>query len=83
VKLVLVGGSKVGKWQLLELFAGNSFTEADLSTIGVRNFHSENGDCIRIRVWDIAEELRYLSVVTYYRKLKKSSSTTALQTQSG
>ncbi len=70
-KLVFIGDYNVGKSSILRQFADNTFTDTNMSTIGIdykiRNIFVDN-KLIRLEIWDTAGQERYKSIITkYYR----------------
>lgn len=70
-KVVLIGDTGVGKTNLLERLAHNSFNTGTKSTIGVEfdtKCFSVKGKRIKAQIWDTAGQERYRAITSaYYR----------------
>ena len=70
-KIVIIGDSGVGKTQLIERYARNTFNYESKSTIGVEfstKIITMDGKQIKIQLWDTAGQERYRAITSaYYR----------------
>ena len=71
-KIVTLGNSGVGKTSLVSKFVNNEFNEGETSTISARNwqkdFSLQNGDNVKLSIWDTGGQERYRSLAPmYYR----------------
>ena len=74
-KVVIIGDSSVGKTSIAVRYLKNDFTEAHVVTIGVLfqqpSIKLQNGNILRLNLWDTAGEERFESMVQiYYRDAK-------------
>lgn len=71
-KILILGDSKVGKSCFLTRYADKTFQEDYLSTIGmdykIKNYELENGDIIKLYIWDTAGQDRFRSITSNYYK---------------
>ena len=71
-KILILGDSKVGKSCFLTRYADKTYQEDYLSTIGmdykIKNYELENGDIIRLYIWDTAGQDRFRSITSNYYK---------------
>ena len=71
-KILILGDSKVGKSCFLTRYADNTYHEDYLSTIGmdykIKNYELENGDTIKLYIWDTAGQDRFRSITSNYYK---------------
>ena len=71
-KILILGDSKVGKSCFLTRYADNTYHEDYLSTIGmdykIKNYELENGDIIKLYIWDTAGQDRFRSITSNYYK---------------
>jgi len=70
-KVVLIGGSGVGKSNLLSRFTRNEFNQESKSTIGVEfatRSINVDGKTVKAQIWDTAGQERYRAITSaYYR----------------
>ena len=66
-KVVLLGGSMVGKSCFLCRYVDDIYQENYISTIGMdyklKNLQLDNGETIKIQIWDTPGQDRFLSIV--------------------
>ena len=71
-KILILGDSKVGKSCFLTRYADKTYQEDYLSTIGmdykIKNYELENGDIIKLYIWDTAGQDRFRSITSNYYK---------------
>ena len=71
-KILILGDSKVGKSCFLTRYADKTYQEDYLSTIGmdykIKNYELENGNIIRLYIWDTAGQDRFRSITSNYYK---------------
>ena len=71
-KILLLGDWSVGKTCFLMRYTDNTFTDIHLSTIGIdyklKNVTLENGETIKVQIWDTAGQDRYKSITKSYIK---------------
>ena len=71
-KILILGDSKVGKSCFLTRYADKTFQEDYLSTIGmdykIKNYELENGNIIKLYIWDTAGQDRFRSITSNYYK---------------
>ena len=71
-KILILGDSKVGKTCFLTRYADNTYQEDYLSTIGmdykIKNYQLENGNIIKLYIWDTAGQDRFRSITSNYYK---------------
>ena len=71
-KILILGDSKVGKSCFLTRYADNTYHEDYLSTIGmdykIKNYELENGNIIKLYIWDTAGQDRFRSITSNYYK---------------
>ena len=71
-KILLLGDWSVGKTCFLMRYTDNTFTDIHLSTIGIdyklKNITLENGEAIKVQIWDTAGQDRYKSITKSYIK---------------
>ena len=69
-KILLLGDWSVGKTCFLMRYTENTFTDIHLSTVGIdyklKNVKLENGEKIKIQIWDTAGQDRYKSITKSY-----------------
>ena len=69
-KLLLLGDWSVGKTCFLMRYTDNTFNDIHLSTIGIdyklKNVTLENGQVVKIQIWDTAGQDRYKSITKSY-----------------
>ena len=70
-KVILIGDSSVGKTNLLNRFARDSFQIDSTTTIGVEvqsHLYQQDGQTVKVQMWSTAGQERYrATTVTYYR----------------
>ena len=69
-KILILGDWSVGKTCFLMRYTENTFTDIHLSTVGIdyrfKNITLENGEKIKIQIWDTAGQDRYKSMTKGY-----------------
>ena len=74
VKLLIIGQSYVGKSSLLTQYVDQEFSLNHTTTIGVqykqKTIKFEDGNAIRVQIWDTAGTTRYNTITpNYYRNV--------------
>ena len=71
-KILLLGDWSVGKTCFLMRYTDNTFTDIHLSTVGIdyklKNITLDNGEKIKVQIWDTAGQDRYKSITKSYIK---------------
>eukprot|EP00029_Vermamoeba_vermiformis_P011637 TRINITY_DN6456_c0_g1_i1.p1 TRINITY_DN6456_c0_g1~~TRINITY_DN6456_c0_g1_i1.p1 ORF type:complete len:234 (+),score=30.83 TRINITY_DN6456_c0_g1_i1:214-915(+) len=72
-KVIVVGGSGVGKTSLIQRYVHNIYYKNNKTTIGVDYFHKDlpwtNDTMLKMQIWDIAGQERYSKMVrAFYRE---------------
>lgn len=69
-KILILGNCSVGKSSILNRYVNNSFSEFQLSTIGLdvinKNLTLDNGKEVTLQIWDTAGSERYQSMTRNY-----------------
>ena len=71
IKLIIVGDSGVGKTNLINRFAADTFDSNSKETIGVEFIYKTlkiNKEIFKIEIWDTAGQERYKSITSAYYK---------------
>ena len=71
IKLIIVGDSGVGKTNLINRFASDTFDSNSKATIGVEFIYKTlkiNKEIFKIEIWDTAGQERYKSITSAYYK---------------
>ena len=71
-KILILGDSTVGKTCFLTRYADNTFQENQMATLGVdyklKNVKMENGNTVKLQIWDTAGQDRFHSLTRNYFK---------------
>ena len=71
-KILLLGDWSVGKTCFLMRYTDNTFTDIHLSTVGIdyklKSIALDNGENIKVQIWDTAGQDRYKSITKSYIK---------------
>ncbi len=76
VKLIIVGDSGVGKTNLINRFATDTFDRNSKATIGVEFIYKTlkvNGEIFKVEIWDTAGQERYKAITSAYYKGAKGA----------
>ena len=76
VKLIIVGDSGVGKTNLINRFANDTFQMNSKATIGVEFIYKTlkvNKELLKVEIWDTAGQERYKAITSAYYKGAKGA----------
>jgi len=76
IKLIIVGDSGVGKTNLINRFASDTFDNNSKATIGVEFIYKTlkiNKEIFKIEIWDTAGQERYKAITSAYYKGAKGA----------